>query len=355
MSEVEFWGAQRLIPVGGGFSLPDHWVWDGSAIVGDDGRYHLFASRWSRDFTMHPGWILKSEIVRAVAERIEGPYTLEEVVLAERGAEFWDGRAVFNACIRRHENTYILFYTGTTYPFQPITPQNSTTEDHKYVVAQVNKRIGVATARSIFGPWTRFDHPILPTRPRHFDNLLTSNPAPWVHDDGSVLLVYKTRSYSNGPGIWTPQKLGVARADHYLGPYQQVVNQPLFAGANEIEDPHIWQQGGRYRMVAKDMTGAICGERYAGVGAWSIDGAVWTQAASSKVYSRTVQWDDGHVQTLGCFDRPFVFLEDGKPSHLFGATCDGPGGFGRAEKTWITVVPLAPNSRERHQDESLAL
>jgi hypothetical protein len=219
------------------------------------------------------------------------------------------------------------------------------TEDDKYVVAQANKRIGLATARSIFGPWTRLDLPILPTRPGHFDNFLTSNPAPWVHADGSVLLVYKTRSYVNGPALWTPQRLGVARADHYLGPYKQVLDQPLFADTREIEDPHVWKEGEYYRMIAKDMTGAISGERFAGVGAWSKDGVAWTQASGAKVYSRTVKWDNGKTQTLGCFDRPFLFLDAGKPSHLIGATCDGPGGFGRAKNTWITVVPLQTDER----------
>ena len=37
----------RLQPavVGGGFELPDHWVWCGAPIRGEDGKYHLFASR----------------------------------------------------------------------------------------------------------------------------------------------------------------------------------------------------------------------------------------------------------------------------------------------------------------------
>ena len=37
----------RLQPAvaGGGFELPNHWVWCGAPIRGEDGRYHLFASR----------------------------------------------------------------------------------------------------------------------------------------------------------------------------------------------------------------------------------------------------------------------------------------------------------------------
>ena len=30
------------------FQMDGYWVWCGSAIKGEDGRYHLFASRWPK-------------------------------------------------------------------------------------------------------------------------------------------------------------------------------------------------------------------------------------------------------------------------------------------------------------------
>jgi len=62
-------------PVNGGFRMEGYWVWCGSAIKGEDGRYHLFASRWKKNQPMHPGWLFGSEIVRAVSDCPEGPYT----------------------------------------------------------------------------------------------------------------------------------------------------------------------------------------------------------------------------------------------------------------------------------------
>src|SRR5687768_17185985 len=82
-----------VVPRDGGFRMPGYWVWCGSVIKGDDGRYHMFASRWPKDLTFHPGWMTNSEIVRAVAERPEGPYQFQQVVLPARGAEYWDGRS----------------------------------------------------------------------------------------------------------------------------------------------------------------------------------------------------------------------------------------------------------------------
>ena len=37
----------RILPApkNGGFSDPDYWIWGASVIKGEDGNYHLFASR----------------------------------------------------------------------------------------------------------------------------------------------------------------------------------------------------------------------------------------------------------------------------------------------------------------------
>ena len=37
----------RLLPapVGRGFAMKDYWIWDGSVIKGEDGKYHMFGSR----------------------------------------------------------------------------------------------------------------------------------------------------------------------------------------------------------------------------------------------------------------------------------------------------------------------
>src|SRR5262245_45244510 len=91
-----------VVPRNGGFRMEGYWVWCGSVIKGDDGRYHMFASRWPKDITFHPGWMTNSEIVRAVADRPEGPYVFQQVVLPARGADYWDGRSTHNPSITRH-------------------------------------------------------------------------------------------------------------------------------------------------------------------------------------------------------------------------------------------------------------
>jgi hypothetical protein len=41
---------ERLLPapLTGGFRREDAWIWCGSAMRGEDGLYHLFASLWTK-------------------------------------------------------------------------------------------------------------------------------------------------------------------------------------------------------------------------------------------------------------------------------------------------------------------
>ncbi|CAH1219631.1 hypothetical protein PAECIP111891_04942 [Paenibacillus allorhizoplanae] len=332
---------ERFLPAprNGGFRMLDYWVWCGSVIKGEDGRFHMFASRWPKSLPMHPGWIVASEVVRAVSYTPEGPYSFEEVVLPARGAEYWDGRSTHNPHIMKIGHTYVLYYMGSTHPFADVIGEELTLDDPRTIVGRSNKRIGIATSNSVFGPWQRYDTPIQPTRPGHFDSFLTSNPAPCLNPDGSILLIYKARSYEGYKhGEMT---IGASRGDTYMGPYQVQLEGPIFPPETfHLEDPFVWKTSQGYELIAKDMDGTLCGEKHCGIHAFSPNGIDWMLQSNPKAYSRTVLWDDGVVQTMGSLERPFLLFENGKPTHLFAATADGPGGFQQATETWNMVIPI---------------
>lgn len=341
MSNEGFFHKLQPAPLGGGFSMYGYWVWCGSVVKGEDGKFHMFASRWPKSLPMHPGWLVASEIVRAVSDTPEGPYTFQEVVMPARGAAYWDGRSTHNPHIIRHKDTYLLYYMGSTHPFEDVQPEETLTlKDHRVIVARSNKRIGLATASSVFGPWKRLDQPILLPRPDHFDSYFTSNPAPCVKEDGSVLLIYKTRSYI-GHEFSVHMALGAAWADHYEGPYRQVSDQPIFSPNDvHLEDPFIWKTEDGFAMIAKDMEGNVIGEKHGGISAISKDGINWKITENPKSYSRQVLWEDGVVRKMGNFERPFLLFQDERPTHLFAATADGAGEFS-GQNTWNMVIPLA--------------
>lgn len=326
-----------------GFSMKDYWCWDATVIKGDDGLYHMFASRWPKDISFHPGWMTNSEVVHAVADTPEGPYTFKAVALPARGPGFWDGRSTHNPTIRKHGDTYLLYYMRSTHPLGE-APRGKKFElnDPRCLVARANKRIGLAISKSPDGPWERFDRPILETKGGTFYSFFTSNPAPVVHADGSVLMVFKSRSYLED-GTHSQMMLGLARAPHYRGPYTVVGDKPVLGPDNvgQLEDPFVWQNAdGGYELIAKDMSGAIVGENHAGVHAVSPDGETWKLAAKPKAWTRTLTFDDGKTETLGQLERPFILFENGRPAYLIGAVGDGPGGFANMTKSGNLVIPL---------------
>lgn len=325
-------------PVNGGFHMDGYWVWCGSAIRGEDGKYHLFASRWPKSFSFFNGYLAYSEIVRAVSDSPLGPYTFAEVVLSARGETFWDGRMTHNPTISLINGIYALFYIGSTYagPCPCVGELDDETRQSQFWKTRTPFAIGLATASSITGPWARRNLPVLERREGKWDQTVATNPAVCHADGGKVLLYYR----SNTPeGL----RIGLAAADGLDQPFERVCDDPVitFEGGGFIEDPFVWREGGSYQMIAKDMTGSITGEVHAGIHAYSDDGMAWRVANPPKAYSRRITWDNGTETVQGCLERPQLLFENGKPSYLFAATGDGPGGFHNCQNTWTQAFALS--------------
>ena len=324
-------------PVGGGFIRTGYWVWCGSVIEDDEGRFHMFASMWEKSVAFSPNWLTNSRIVRAESDLPEGPYKYCEDVLPPRGPGFWDGRMTHNPTIHRYGNKYLLFYTGTTFDEETPTADRSVSPELRRK-ARANQRIGMAVSDSPCGPWRRPDRCSLDVRPGCWDALLTTNPAPCVLTDGRILLLYKSATAEN-----SRIQYGVSMADSLDDPFQRIgPDGPLTFKDSSIryEDAFVWHQNRAFHMIFNDMTGRLTGEDHAGAHAVSEDGIAWKLNDPPKAYSRKVRWNDGSETVQGSFERPQLLIRDGIPTHLFAATADGPGGFHNAENTWNMVVPL---------------
>jgi hypothetical protein len=165
------------------------------------------------------------------------------------------------------------------------------------------------------------DKPVLEPRKNMWDGAITSNPAPVIYKDGSVLLIYKSAPVSY-PERNKNRKMrfGVAKADHYLGEYKrigennQIVLKPI---DTSVEDPYIWFDGSKHFMLAKCMDESITGESGAGFVASSIDGIEWQALENPTAYGKTVELSDGTVVKMPKLERPQVLFENGKPTHVF--------------------------------------
>ena len=325
-------------PVGGGFRRDDDWVWCGSVVEGYDGRFHMFASMWTKDVGFSPNWLTNSRVVRAVADRPEGPYEYAGEVLPPRGRDHWDGMMTHNPTIHWHDGTYLLYYTGTTYDGDMPDAANPAVSAEMRYQARANQRIGLATAKSPEGPWLRRSAPILEPRPGKWDAHLTTNPAPVVHDDGSVMLYYKSTGHDKDV-----LQYGGAAAQHWTGPYDRLSNEPIFSFDDPkatYEDAFVWYDSWCYQMIFNDLGGTITGEHHGGAHATSDDGIHWTISKEPKAYSRTIRWDDGTTTTRGHFERPQLLIQDGVPTHLFAATTIDDQPFWKSAHTYNMVVPL---------------
>jgi alpha-L-fucosidase len=323
---------EKLLPTDEqyGFRMDDYWVWCGSVIKGDDGKYHMFASRWPKELSFGPHWLTNSEIVHAVSDTPEGPFTFSDVALPPRGEEFWDGKMTHNPAIRKYGDTYLLYYTGTTYHGDmPDAAHPVTNESPLKIEAHHNERIGLATSKSPYGPWERYDHPILDVVPNSWEQYLVANPAPFVFDDGRVMLYYK------GVEQLGKHAVSVAFADHWSGPYKRNSDSPLNMGIG-AEDPTIWYEDGKFQALMLDH-----GRKFTDKGiyyAYSKDGLNWTIDSNPVAISNEIVLKDGTIARRSATERPWVLVEDGKATHVYFATKNAKGD-GPAH-SWNMCIPL---------------
>lgn len=334
----------RILPApkNGGFYDPDYWIWGSSVIKGEDGKYHMFVSRWTKQVGFG-NWVTNSQVVHAIADTAIGPYLYNDVVLPMRGKQFWDGMCTHNPRIVKYKEEYLLYYFGNTYNFPQPNAANPEVSNEMSREAWMNKRIGVAISKSVYGPWKRLDKPVIEPRPGHWDASITSNPAPAVNDStGKILLMYK----SSTNGMVPPLLLGVSQSSKPEGPYHRLTEEPIFRfetktnNRRDVEDPFIWWSGNKYEAILKDRSGEICGEEGGGIHVWSNDGIKWHLFDKVKAYSKTILWDDGSTSEHNHFERPFVLIENGAPTHLFAATGIGPKAW-QFQHTWNMVIPLS--------------
>lgn len=111
-----------------------------------------------------------------------------------------------------------------------------------------------------------------------------------------------------------------------------------------MEDPYLWYSDGKFRLLIKDDfkndCGGVTGHWGAGFYAESLDCVHWEIGPDPMVYSRQVLWDDGSVTTQCNLERPFLLIEDGRPTHLFLATGNGNQPYSFTH-SWNMVIPLA--------------
>ncbi|WP_080057685.1 glycoside hydrolase family protein [Spirosoma aerolatum] len=300
--------SKHLKPVGRALESPDWYVSANSPIYGPNGSVHLFYSRWPAD-RKADGWLNGAEIAHAVAKSPESAFEYVETVLAPRPGQ-WDATTCHTPHIQYIDGRYCLFYTGNSNG-QPDT-----------------QRIGLATAKSLKGPWKRSDTPLLePGTAGAWDDHCTTNPAFIQHPNGQYWLYYQSGKTSNSAGQGY-QKYGLATANLLQGPYRRYSKKPIIDFSSkgkhaQIDDAFVWLQRGRFNMLLGDMG---VQSNNAGLYLDSHDGVHWEDPSVAfgplnDYVKESPTLDQGNA--YGRLEHPQLLLQHGRPRYLFTAAQGG--------------------------------
>src|SRR6187431_1874725 len=107
--DLDFQELMKEVDSSGIFFSSDNYTWCSSVVKGEDGKYHMFYSRWSHGkriavddsmnyiFDGFRGWNKYSEIASAVSDNLEGPYKHVTTVLkGDQNPDSWQRFTMHN-------------------------------------------------------------------------------------------------------------------------------------------------------------------------------------------------------------------------------------------------------------------
>lgn len=302
-------------------------VWGCSPIYGEDGRVHVFYARWENKYD-HLGWVAACEVAHAVADSPEGPYEHVGVVLKGRGGKAWDSWSIHNPSVYKVDGKYIIMYMGSDgsrlgKTLEEIGDMDKETYKPYHRQLVQSKRVGMAVADSLDGPWTRVsdEEPMINIGDEDaWDSFCTSNPTFTKTPEGNYRIYYKAWSIATEKRFVGNRQYGVAEASSFTGPYKKYEGNPIIDYSKiheriQTEDGYVWLEDNKYKMILRDM--GIFNHEY-GLYIESDNGLEWSDPKIS--YLDAPSYFDEKMPGLtreGRFERPQVLLKEGHPTHIF--------------------------------------
>ncbi len=325
-------------------------VWGGSVIKGEDGKYHMLYSRWPAGPEKDPfgdGWLTSSEIAYAVSDRPDGDFEFVKVVLRGRmhegRSDAWDAQSVHNPHIKRFNGKYYLYHTGSKdLGVQPAGSPGVNLSKRNRI--QQSQKLGVIEFKSIddllAGNFRRPDTPLLSpltrvkndnilnpspkgTKPLP-DNIIVVNPSVvYRPSDNKYLLFFKGNLYDP---YWKGAH-GVALSDSPTGPFEPL-DQFVFnikdseGKIASAEDPYVWfsQKDNWFYAVFKDFTGKFTGKEPGLAIMKSRDGVHWAKMLNPMFVPLELQFKEGTTVKVNRLERPQLLIsENGTPRVLYAA------------------------------------
>ncbi len=321
------------------FKTEGYYNWGGSIIHGDDGLYHLFYSRWKKEYTF-TGWLLFSEVAHAVSKNPDGPWKYKETVLKGRGIGHWDAITAHNPKIKKFAGKYYLYYISTNlgnknYTQKELLETAQTGYSHpNWKILRPNQRTGVAVSNSLNGEWKRMEKPLI--EPAGPITTLTVNPAIDKGKDGKYYLIVKGDKPNETRFI---RNQAIAISDSPTGPFK-IQPDPVIDYI-DTEDMSMW-----YDAKRDYYYGVFHAHPFIGMVS-SADGIIWKKATEYVLMPKVIPMEDGSVFKPDRLERPFVYLEKDEPKVLCLAAKKG-------DNSYCVFIPVKENKRPLPNKRQLA-
>ena len=316
LSDAGFAGHWKFIGIS--IQQPGYNIWGASPVMDENGRVHLFATRFKTDSSWR-----NMEVAHYVADGPEGPFRFSDVAMKGTGNDTWDKYAPTNPTIHKVGDQYVLIYIASGDHYYHNPPMSS------------NQGIGMATSKSLNGPWEKVngDGKILtpPDAPGYWNyqsGCGVNNPA-FLPYEGGFYLYFKTKNTQN------KIKYGLAISEHLTGPYVQTpfpaINNKLI-----VEDGYAFMYNGKVSLLTTDNEGIF---EYGGGILWQSSNGGITFDHSEPGFPLLGEYVDlnkvkphwgWHSRKPEMkFERPQILMQNGKPAYLYVASsCNISGGKG---------------------------
>jgi hypothetical protein len=319
--------------------------WCVSPIEGQDGKVHIFGSRWPAKDGME-GWTgPNAEIAHFVSDRPEGPFKYVATIM--KSSMFPDPRTMWgphNPRLEHVDGKYILLYIC----------QNPSKE--------TRQRIGMMIADKLDGPWKFAGDKggiIIQnsTDPHHW----TYNGAIGADNPAFMKIGKKYYVYfkSGTPGMMEA-KYGYAVSDHLEGPYT-LSDHPITDNVSYLEDAQAFKWRDKYFLLTTDNLGGNTGV-YGDIILWTSKTGLDFKLADSKIAMGNIldYWgtEADHKKLLatpglfirdgsGKLERPAILLLKGKPAYFY-STADVNVNGGKVSQSYIFKINWPTDKNEEY-------
>jgi hypothetical protein len=315
------------------FKAEEYYNWCPSIIKEKDGLYHLFYSRWKKEYSFS-GWLTHSEVAHAISNNPCGPWHFKETVMTGRGKEHWDAITVHNPKIKYFDGKYYLYYISTNMGNKEYTDQElietakmGSKHPNWWSVLRANQRTGVAISSSINGPWVRLSKSLI--EPSGPISNITVNPAITQGKDGKYYLIVKGDKPSEKRFI---RNQAIAISNFPEGPFE--MQQKPVIDYIDTEDVSMWYDRKRDYYYAvfhstQDFIGMVS----------SCDGINWEKALNYIIMPKIILMSGNRLIKPDRLERPFIYIEDNEPKVLSLAVK-------KNDESYIVFIPIIKENLE---------